>query len=736
MTSSISYTARLLNYVEPYYIDGVAKSAFYTEVNTNIKRNDKVFILNGYHDSEAFIAKGKYAKNADGYKVLYADRCKLVLDIDYKGVTSSYAEDDFDNYIKIYHITSQREFDYINRIFIDSYTHSRFSKFEKGYTNNIIYSDSTYFGDASGISINSGLSSTKGFWARVGITWTNVTNQFNYNTFTFSSDYYAMGLTNNGRFYVVGEDLTYANKTYKQRNIYKYGTASINDWNIDIEYKQPIISKLNFRQGIFKGTHNDGIFGSYLREENWTGTESKWNSGFLVNANWINGLMKSKSSTLDASYYAIIENGVPIQTTDFSNNKGFGYNYILDSNVYKAQIINGNFINCNIGVTNSGLTAIDDYYGGSNTYSVSTIGGLYNYCNIHSSEITESTTLDSIIDNSYLSNTRTLNSQLFDSYSSGGESSINNGISVVSADIMSYIPVNVGNITTLSSDIRGVLKLYISDMDYNRLDTFDNFYITKINKDYILSSLDSDQKILLPYETRYVLDKFWNFKVSGIAQECFASLKSKFDNKNKIEVYTLAGLTFSNVISTNDNNYASIDIDLGEYLAFYNASGIYTYINQNIIKKNNVQNLFLKTFISNSDFRNGVVNDIKWTSGSNVNFPSNIIKVESGKLKIAKVSANQISIYLNEPYPTIDDKKLKNGSYVWIDSIHHTSTSGVNTNISGVYKVSNIEYYPASGVASDEAKLTLINSSIVTTLPSGGTYSVLGYLPTYASVNE
>lgn len=736
MTSSISYTARLLNYVEPYYIDGVAKSAFYTEVNTNIKRNDKVFILNGYHDSEEFIAKGKYAKNADGYKVLYADRCKLVLDIDYKGVTSSYTEDDFDKYIKIYHITSQREFDYINRIFIDSYTHSRFSKFEKGYTNNIIYSDSTYFGDASGISINSGLSSTKGFWARIGTTWTNVTNQFNYNTFTFSSNYYAMGLTNNGRFYVVGEDLTYANKTYKQRNIYKYGTASINDWNIDIEYKQPIISKLNFRQGIFKGIHNDGIFGSYLREENWTGTESKWNSGFLVNANWVNGLMKSKSTTSDASYYTIIENGVPIQTTDFSNNKGFGYNYILDSNVYRAQIINGNFINCNVGVTNSGLTAIDDYYGGSNTYSVSTIGGLYNYCNIHSSEVTESTTLDSIIDNSYLSNTRTLNSQLFDSYSSGGEFSINNGVSIVSADIMSYVPVNVGNTTTLSSDIRGVLKLYISDMDYHRLDTFDNFYITKINKDYILSSLDSDQKILLPYETRYVLDKFWSFKVSGIAQECFASLKSKFDNKNKIEVYTLAGLTFSNVISTNDNNYASIDIDLGEYLAFYNASGIYTYINQNIIKKNNVQNLFLKTFISNSDFRNGVVDDIKWTSGSNVNFPSNIIKIESGKLKIAKVSANQISIYLNEPYPTIDDKKLRIGSYVWIDSIHHTSTSGVNTNISGVYKVSNIEYYPASGVASDEAKLTLINSSIVTSLPAGGTYSVLGYLPTYASVNE
>ena len=47
-----SYTSRLLNYTEPYYIDGVAKTAFYTEVNTNIFQNDKVFITNGSYDSE------------------------------------------------------------------------------------------------------------------------------------------------------------------------------------------------------------------------------------------------------------------------------------------------------------------------------------------------------------------------------------------------------------------------------------------------------------------------------------------------------------------------------------------------------------------------------------------------------------------------------------------------------------------------------------------------------------
>ena len=728
--SSVSYTSRLLNYVEPYYIDGVAKSAFYSEVNTNIKRNDKVFILNGYHDSESFISKGKYAKNADGYKVLYNDKCKIVLDIDFKGVTHSYVEDEFDLFTKVYHIKSQREFDYINKIFIDSYTASRYSKFEKGYTNNIIYSDNVYFGIGSGVGVNSGINTSGQFWSRVGTSWVNVTNEFNYNSFTYSNDYYNRGLSANGRIYIVGEDISYGTKTYKQRNIYKsYGTAS--DWRIDIEYKQPIITKLNFRQGVFKGIHNDGIFGSYLEEGTWLGTESSWNSGFVVNSNWAFGKMNSKSTIADPSYYTILKNGKPIQTTDFSNNKGFGYNYVLDSNVTNGQIINGNFINCNIGVSNNGLTAIDQYFGIGFTSSVISTGGLYDYCDIHAAEITESTTLDSIIDNTYLQNTRTLNSQLTNSYSNGGEFSVNNEISIISADMSSYVK----SPTTLSTDIRGVLKLYISDVDYNRLDTFDNFYITKLNKDYILSSLDSDQKILLPYETRYVLDTFWDFKVGGVSQECFTSLKSKFDNKSKIEVvYNTPNYT--NLSIDNDNNYASIDIDLGQYLAYYKSSNVYTYINQNIIKKDNVQTLFLSTYITNSDFRDGIIENVKWTSGSNVNYPSNVIKVENNKLKISKVSSNEIAVYLNEPKPTINDNQLRIGSHAWLDSINHIDNNGSSLNLSGVYKISKVEYYPTAGVLSDEARITLMNDIIVNPIPGGGTYSVYGNVPTYVSINK
>jgi hypothetical protein len=732
MTSSFSFTSRLLNYVEPYFIDGVAKTAFYTEVNTNIKKNDKVFISNGHYDSERYISKGKWVKNADGYRVLYADRCKIVLDINYNegyyaGLTQTYIEENFDNYIKVYHIRSQREFDYINKLFIDSYTQSRVSKFEKNLTNNIIYSEQIYSGSLSGIGANNGLGSTKAFWARQGINWINVSNQFSNNSFTFSQSYYDTGLTQNGRMVIVGEDIDYGGKIFKEKNIYKH-SGSVNDWKIDTEYKQPFISKLNFKQGIFRGIHNDGIFGSYRKMENWYGSQSTWNSGFFVNSNWNSGVMNSKSVQNESSYYCILENGFPVQTTDFSNNRGNGYNYVLDSNIYSGIIENGNFINCNIGTNGYGLTAIDDYFGGNNVYNISLEGGLYNYCDINNTKIKDSFTLDSIVVNSYLRDVKTLNTQLSESYSEGGELSINNGISVLSADLSSYIP---NNFSLTQNNIRGILKLYISDKDYERLDTFDNFFITKINKEYILSSLNSDQKILLPYETRYVLDTFWDFKVGGNNQECIGSLKTKNDNLNIPIVKFLSGSYYNN-LNSNPNVYASIDIDLGQFLAFYEndpnlVDTKYTYLNQSIIKRDNVQNLFLNTSISNSDFRNGVIEGINWISGSNVNYPSNIIKYENNKLKITKIGSDEILIYLNENKPTINDNQLRIGTYVWLDSIFYTDDNGNITDISGAYKIRNY--------SSDQ--ITISNNLIVGLVQSpNGTYSVLNTMPNYVSIHK
>lgn len=721
----MSYTARLLNFVEPYYIDGIAKTAFWTDVNTNLQRNDKVFIINGFYDSERFIRKGKWTKNADGYRVLFVDRCKVVLDIEYEtgifaGLTQTYKVDSFDNYIKVFNIRSQREFDYINKIYVDSYTSSRVSKFELNYTNNIIYSDLNWAG-ASGLGANSGTNTTKSFWARSGYNWVNITSQFVNNSFTFSSDYIVKGLTNNSRLLIIGEDMNYASSLLKERNIYKWtGSAS---WLIDTEYKQPIMSKLYFKSGVFKGTHNDGVFGTYLKTETWTGTPSVWKSGFFVNSLWKSGRMESKSTIFEPSFYSSLINGQPVQTTDFSNNRGFGYNYILDSDFLGGTIDNGNFINSNIGLYSTGLTAIDEYFGVTNSYSVQLNGGFYNYCDLNNTKISNASTLDSIIKNSFLLGARTFNSQIQESYMRTGEFSVSeSSIGIIDADLSSYI---ISGTSGTFSSIRSILKLYIDDKDISRLDNLDSFSITKINKQYLLSKLDSDLRVWLPIETKYVLDTFYDFSVNSVNQECISSIKTKYDNKY-ISVVELSGGVYSNVSTENPNKYASIDIDLSKYFAFYKFANSYYFLNQSYIDKSTVSSAFKNTSLSNSDFRDGVVKNITWESGSNLNYPSNIITWENNNLKITKYSSQEIKVYLASTQSTINDNLLRKGTYVWLDAVEHSDNIGTKKNLTGVYKVSTY--------STDEL---ILSSPGLSGLSSSGTYSVLGgHRPKYFSVHK
>ena len=78
---NVFYTSKLLNYVEPYTFNGYEKTAFFTEVNTNFEVGDRVWILNSYYDSDNLLRSNKYANGSDGYRVLFIDNCKIVLDI-------------------------------------------------------------------------------------------------------------------------------------------------------------------------------------------------------------------------------------------------------------------------------------------------------------------------------------------------------------------------------------------------------------------------------------------------------------------------------------------------------------------------------------------------------------------------------------------------------------------------------------------------------------------------------
>ena len=76
-----TFSIRLMKWVEPYNIGGFNFSLFYTEVDHNFKVGDRCFIEGGFYDSDLFIESNGYNQGVDGYKVLYVDRTKIVLNI-------------------------------------------------------------------------------------------------------------------------------------------------------------------------------------------------------------------------------------------------------------------------------------------------------------------------------------------------------------------------------------------------------------------------------------------------------------------------------------------------------------------------------------------------------------------------------------------------------------------------------------------------------------------------------
>lgn len=733
------YSSRLLNYVERVDVGGYAKTAFYTEVNTNLKPGDKVFILNGNYDSDEFIDQDRYAKYVDGYRVISIDRCRIVLDIDYVGL-KPYETDNIENFIKIWNVKSLRDLLYYDSISVDSYNDRRVSKFEWRLANNILFSPSTYNVTRPDTSTYS-LDVSNNFWAkRSNGKWQNITSDFNSDTFsispTASGSYFSTGYNqiNNGRLFIYGEDFTYNNNLFRQRNIYKFQNG---EWIIDIKYQQPVISKLNFRDGRFRGNHFDGVWGTYQKSLSWSGSQSNWLSGAFVNSTWLNGNLNSKSTIASQSFYAQIDHtGLPIQTSDFSNNKGQGYNYILDSNIRSAIISDGNFINCNIGNTvSSTFSAVDDYFDSVDNFNLVTKGGFYNFCDIWSSKIDDASILDSRVYNSNLTNTRMLNSQFFDSVGAG-EFSAENGIKVLAADIYSYIPnLNAGIPEPNVDKIKGVLKLYISESDLMRLDAFDNFYITKVNKGFVINSLTSDQKVLLPYETKYILDRFWNNDFSE--DLLLGSIKNPSDNKYKPYV-TATGSNYYNTFQLSGVTFSSIDLELGRILAHYYQGGAggslvpsnptySTVETERIVNHLNVNNLFKDTFLKNADFVSGVVENTNWTSGALINRQSNIIStLPNGKLSISVNGSNlDIQVFATQSYY---DDSIRIGESIWLDSIYNGTSS---VNISGRYKIQNIQTSGGIVTLTVQPKNGIVVGSL-----SGDFYFDSEVNPNFMSVNS
>lgn len=747
------YSSKILNYIESVNIGGFTKTVFYSEYNTNFNVGDRVFIINGNYDSNTLIEGDKYGLFSDGYRVLGVDGCRIILDIDYIGLLPYKNVDiNISDSIEITHVSNQREFDYIDTLIVPLKTSSFsshpdntwsqfFGEVSVGgtvslYNNQIIYSSGTFSNISSSV--------YPGFWIKddISSSWIDISSQFiSNNIISINPDY-----SYDGYIYITGEDFTFDNKTFRQRVSYKYSDG----WYIDPKYKVPMISKLNFRSGKFIGTHNDGIFGTEEKSLDWN--NGTWNSGLIININWINGIMNSKSIVGETIYKSSIQNGKVIQNIDKSNNIGNGLNFIIDSTFKSGTINNGNFENCNIGYSN-GFKSLDNYYGITYSQSITVNGGQFYLCDIVDSKISNTILTNSKVSNSNIGNTKIINSQVIKSSTNNSEFNTDSGIKIIGSDIWSYVE----STGPLSSALpKGILKLYISDDDLNKLVIGDVFYISKINKQFILSSLNKDEQILLPIETRFILDSYFD---SFSSDKIKVSLKNKISNKYKVVVTVNSGITVNSVIE-NTINYSSIDIECKEFGYYYNdLESNYTtsidynkfiymnYYNLGEIRVNNVNNIFLNCFISNGDFRKGVFENSKWISGVNINNESNKILREDNNLKFIPSSLpNMISVF-TEHYPLnnnyeINDFDNQVGDYIWLNSITYATYSTIygltSVNLDGRYKIVSCtsSITPFSYSQYDIEKVDSDLDTFTLNLSGGSYYTSGATQNSYVSINN
>jgi len=675
-----SKSARLLNHTERVVINGVEKTIFYSEHSTNAVVGDKLFILNGNFDSDSFIYK--YARNSkyvDGYKVLAIDRCKITLDIDWNFGMGAYEALELSKFIKIWNVRSQRELEYCQNIYVDLYN-VQVNRYAYRKTNDMIFIDHSFdlsgvpFGtfttevDVNGIMTSVPMSDPRGsFFGFVEGVWVNDSVRVNYNTFgdDFFDIQYSSGidrLSNNGKLFIIGEDIvTVDGIVLKQRSVYSY-EGNTGEYLIDIVYKQPIISKLNFRGGVFSGNYNDGIFGTYHEPNKWQST-GNWNGGFFINSDWSSGEMDSIFNIGEETTFAHMENGVVVQVSDPTNNGGFGYNYVIDSNVSGGVIKNGNFINCNISTTasNSGKYSDIDTSG----FDLHLYGGNYELCDVTSVSVSESTLSNSNVRESTIVNSRVIDSQIDASFVSNSSLIANVGIVVVGAEIVSDLAPGVAAIPIVSNkfnDIYSTLKMWITEEDYNKIDSLESLFVTKLNKSYFISGLADDEKIKLPIETKIVLDNFYNSDLGNDQMICV--VKTKDENKFK-SVVSVVGPNFIRSVVVRDVYSYSIDLVMKPNPVSGSTFAFYTDHIGNVITNNNIMNaldinlLFSGSQLSNFSISSGLVDDSEWVSGS---------LVSPKELTISQIYANLGIVYVVIPALTqLITKPLVVGENVWLD---------------------------------------------------------------------
>jgi uncharacterized protein YjbI with pentapeptide repeats len=760
--TSKSFSPRILNWIEPYTIKGSRKTLFYTEVNSGLKVGDRVFIINGNYDSDLLIKKNKYKRGRDGYKVLFIDRCQIVLDIDYTGVLP-YIESDIDDFINIFYVKNEDDFLYANRQIT-----TRSGEFDYRYNfyqNNIIYVDQNYSPISSGWGFNLGITAGPGFYVRddQNITsdgtcsWINIS----YPLIDLGTYSYALSPSYStvDRLKISGGSFTYDYNDFKEDFIYKWDVGPTQSkWIPDVSYFKPILTKGNFRDGNFNGVFNTGLFGRQDKKITWTGNKSTWNNGTLLNTKWLKGTMNSKFNLTESYFTELDEFGFPYQKINGPNNNTRGFNFIIDSEIDNSVIENATFINTKIGATSSTYSVIEEYILSNPIVYNNTIKkGYFENCDFRNIDIQNSELRNTRVENANLNNIKSINSYYKKSLVKNSDYLSENIVKIIG-----YDEFNMSENRTLTSTMSSyvthkIYKFYVDKISFDRFKNGDIFYIKGLNLN------DGNKKLLNFFDKKFKIgnwveynDKLYDTntftqQVPNIATfsfykqgiECGAFLSSKSDNSYKYNsLTTTTGIElYTDTIFENNKNYSIdiifslIDINSNSLLVTnidelnFNTD-LTSPINSSPTMSNYLGNIvdFSAAYLIDSDFESGIFERSNWNSGLNINFSNDvnftIPDSAGGRYNMTIVTQSSsiiVSTSINSLTWTERETEigyLNPGEVVFLNSVYYDTTGKVDSLIlvtggSG-YTTSQ---YPYGG------------SSSATTITSGeGTGLVLDFL--------
>ena len=693
---------KILNWVEPYKVAEIDYTLFYTEVNSGLNIGDKVFIINGTYDSNLLIKLDKYKRGRDGYKVLFIDKCKVVLDIEFNGSLPSNEtttnNDDLDDFIKVYYVKDENDFLHVNRQVTtrgNSVDRSVDFKFNK-YQNNLIFTDINYSSNHSAWGDNEGLSNSPGFFIKNGTaSWTNISNDFMVGSYSIAAT------SSNNKILILNDSFTYNGFEFKENSVYswEYNTISATySWVVNVKHENnnvPILTKSNFRSGTFNGTFNGGLYGSNEKRITWGSTTSFWNQGTLLNTIWEKGIMESKYSQTE-SYIAEFDNyGIPYQKSTNPDNDGYGYNFVINSEIRNAVINNGNVSNSVlIGTgTAANISIVEDHVKGNLTdqyirdnFNNTLINKAYfESCGINNANIENAIIKNSRINNSRLYSVKSINCHYKSSLFKNSNYISDNIIKILDFDQFKYSSNNSSNLTHL------VYKFYINKRSYEKFKFKDNFYIKGIKlKPGMLTFLETepannsilnffDKKFRLGPWTEYI-DTFDNntgkFTKKPIQFNSFVSTTKE----NQYTYDFFDNISNHNQTGINENNKGySLDIFIKLDIS---TNLINPKINSDSVNYKDIID-FSNAYIQNSDFESGIIENSNWNSGHHINYNKNLNLVnlsnENGEYNI---SLTQSSLILHSITNAVTNDEfeldyLKVNDIVFLNAVDYDSRGTV-----------------------------------------------------------